>query len=270
MRYENVMRDIFDVLFPQERLDPVEAARRSIRRRLHRRFYQEVRVTPAEGTFLIALDGRPVKTPARRNLAGPVHALAEVLAQEWRAQADTIDPATMPLTRLANSIIDAVTDAPGPVAMDVAKYLGSDLLFYRAENPGGLVARQTAAWDPLLAWAGEALGARFTLGQGLVYVEQPEEALAAAQAAIPRDPIDRNNAWRLGALHSITTLTGSGLIALAVLRGRLSADEAWDASNVDEDWNFQTWGRDEEALQRRTFRFAEMRAAARVLDSLRS
>src|SRR5437588_13118620 len=98
MRYENVMRDIFDVLFPQERLDPVEAARRSIRRRLHRRFYQEVRVTPAEGTFLIALDGRPVKTPARRNLAGPVQALAEVMAPEGRGPTDTIDAATRALT----------------------------------------------------------------------------------------------------------------------------------------------------------------------------
>src|SRR5947209_15980122 len=152
MRYENVMRGIFDDLFLQAPLDPIEAARRSIRPRLRRRFYREVRVTRAEGAFLIALDGRPVKTPARRNLAGPVHALAEALAHEWRAQADTIDPATMPLTRLANSIIDAVADAPGSVAMDVAKYLGSDLLFYRAENPAGLVARQAAAWDPLLAW----------------------------------------------------------------------------------------------------------------------
>jgi chaperone required for assembly of F1-ATPase len=175
----------------------------------------------------------------------------------------------MPLTRLANSIIDGVAEAAEAVAAEAAKYLASDLLFYRAEHPDALVARQARAWDPLLAWASDALGARFVLGAGLVRVTQPEEALAAARAAIPRGGGDIKVAWRLGALHSITTLTGSALIALAVLRGRLSADAAWAGANVDEDWNLEAWGRDEETLARRAFRLAELRAAAQVLEALR-
>jgi chaperone required for assembly of F1-ATPase len=264
-----MMREIFDDIFSQPQLDPVEAARGAMRPRLRRRFYKEVQVAEVEGGFALGLDGRPVKTPARRVLAAPERALAEGLAGEWRAQTDTIDPATMPLTRLANSIIDGVADASEAVAAEAGKYLASDLLFYRAEHPDALVARQARAWDPLLDWAREALGARFVLGAGLVHVAQPEEALAAARAAIPRGGGDIKVAWRLGALHSITTLTGSVLIALAALRGRLSADAAWAAANVDEDWNLEAWGRDAETLERRAFRLAELRAAAQVLDALR-
>jgi chaperone required for assembly of F1-ATPase len=184
------------------------------------------------------------------------------LAAEWAAQPDVIDPAKMPLTRLANAIIDGVADAPGPVADEIRKYLGSDLLFYRADLPPALREWQAARWDPILVWAREMLGASFKTGDGIVYVGQPETALRAAASAIPADP------WRLGALSVITTLTGSALIALAVLHGRLSADEAWQAAHVDEDWNMEQWGRDEMALQRRAFRFAEMQAAATVLSTL--
>ena len=148
------------------------------------------------------------------------------------------------------------------MAAETAKYLASDLVLYRAANPEDLAARQAQAWDPVIAWAREHLGARFVLGEGLVFVAQPEEALAAVHAAIPRDP------WRLGALHAVTTLTGSALIALALLRGRLSVAEAWAAAHVDEDWNTEFWGRDELALERRAFRFAEMQAAARMLELL--
>jgi chaperone required for assembly of F1-ATPase len=253
------MRDIFEDLFKNEPLDPTESARRSMRPQLRRRFYKEVAVVEGEGGFALALDGRPVKTPARRTLAAPSQPLAQAVADEWHAQVEHIDPAVMPLTRLANSIIDGVADAPAPVAAETAKYLGSDLLFYRAATPDKLVARQAAAWDPLITWAHEALGARFVLGEGLAYVAQPDAALAAARAAIPHDP------WQLGAVNSITSLTGSALIALAVLRGRLSVDDAWAAAHVDEDWNMETWGRDELALERRAYRFAEMQAAAKVL-----
>jgi chaperone required for assembly of F1-ATPase len=264
------MREIFDDISPQQPLDPIETARRAARPQLRRRFYKEVQVTETESGFALSLDRRPVKTPARRILAAPVRALAEVIANEWNDQAEVINPATMPLTRLANSIIDAVADAPGAVAAQAAKYLASDLLFYRAETPAALVARQGRAWDPLLTWAKEVLGARFVLGVGLVRVAQPEQALAKARAAIPSNTGDIRDAWRLGAVHSITTLTGSALIALAVLYGRLSADAAWAAANIDEDWNLETWGRDAEALERRTSRLGEMRAAAHVLDVLRA
>ncbi len=168
----------------------------------------------------------------------------------------------MPLTRLANVIIDGVSDRPGPVAAEIQKYLATDLVCYRAAAPPGLVDRQARHWDPIVAWTHDALGAHLRVGEGVVHVVQPEAALAAAGAAIPDDP------WRLGAVHTVTTLTGSALIALALLRARLTAEEAWQAAHVDEDWNMAQWGRDEVALARRAFHFTELQAAATVLQSL--
>jgi chaperone required for assembly of F1-ATPase len=253
------LRDIFTDLFAIEPPDPIAAVRRTMTRSLPRRFYRQAGVEDGEGGFLLVLDGRPVRTPARRPLVAPSRALADALAAEWDAQAQIIDPATMPLTRLANAIIDGVAAAPAPVAAEIEKYLGSDLLFYRAAEPRALVERQGRRWDPVLAWARDAFGARFVLAQGVVHAAQPPAALAAAGAAIPREP------WRLGAAHAITTLTGSALLALALLHGHLSVDDAWGAAHVDEDWNMEQWGRDAVALERRAARFAEMQAAATVL-----
>jgi len=255
------MRDIFDDLFRGEPIDPVEAARRAGRPQLPRRFYRSAGVGKAEGEFRLLLDGRPVKTPARHPLAVPTRALAQAIADEWEAQGEHIDPARMPLTRLANSILDGVRTAAAPVAAEIGKYLASDLLVYRADVPG-LAARQAALWDPVLDWAREELGASFVPSEGVVFVEQPAAALARARRAVPDDP------WRLGALHSMTALTGSALLALAVLRGRLSVEDAWHAAHVDEDWNFEQWGRDALALERRVFRFAEMQAAATLLAAM--
>jgi chaperone required for assembly of F1-ATPase len=168
----------------------------------------------------------------------------------------------MPLTRFANSVIDGVADAPEPVRADIAKYLASDLVCYRSAGPPGLVARQARHWDPVLAIAREEFDARFVLSEGIAYVAQPAAAVAAAAAAIPVEP------WRLGAVQVITSLTGSALIALAVLRGRLSGDEAWAAAHVDEDWNMEQWGRDEEEMRRRGKREAELQAAVTVLGLL--
>ena len=256
------MRDLFEEIFANQPLDPTEAARRGMRPHLRRRFYARAEVAEGEDGFAVLLDGRPVKTPARRTLAAPTRALAEALAAEWEAQRDVVDPAKMPLTRLANSIIDGVADTPAAVAAEAEKYLASDLVCYRAEGPDGLVARQAGAWDPVIAWAREALGARFVVGEGMVFVVQPEAALAAARAALPRDP------WRLGAFHAVTTLTGSALIAIAVLNGRLGVEDAWRAAHIDEDWNMDFWGRDELALERRAARYAEMGAACLVLRTL--
>jgi len=256
------LRDIFTDLFATEPVDPTEAARRAVRPPLPRRFYRQAGIEEAEGGFRIVLDGRPVRTPARGFLVAPSRALAQALAAEWDAQGETIDPATMPLTRLANSIIDGVVASPTPVAADIAKYLGSDMLFYRAEGPQRLVERQEHLWDPVLAWAREAFGARFVLAQGVIHTAQPEAAIAATRAAIPNDP------WRVGALHAITTLTGSALLALALARGHLTTAAAWDAAHVDEDWNMDQWGRDEIVLARRAARRAEMDAAATVLTLL--
>jgi chaperone required for assembly of F1-ATPase len=256
------MRDIFEELFAQPPADPIEAARRAMRPPQRRRFYSQVEVGEGPEGFQIRLDGKPVRTPARRILAAPTRALAQALAGEWEAQREHIEPVKMPLTRLANSIIDGVVDAPGPVTHEIAKYLASDLLFYRAGEPRKLVERQARLWDPWLAWARDTLGARFVLSEGVVHIAQPEAALAAGRAAIPHDP------WQVGALSSITTLTGSALLALALLRGAISVDDAWAAAHVDEDWNMEQWGRDELALERRAFRFAEFAAAVRVLQLL--
>jgi chaperone required for assembly of F1-ATPase len=253
------MRDLFGAVPPD---DPVTAARRGARTALRPRFYDKVSVATTTAGHVLHLDGKPVRTPARRLLAAPTLALGQAIVAEWQAPRELIDPAKMPLTRLANAIIDGVTDAPQPVADEVGKYLASDMLFYRASAPQGLVERQMQHWDPILIWARDEFGAHFKVGQGIVHVSQPPDALTAVSAAIPKDP------WRLGAVHVVTTLTGSALIALALAHGRLSTDAAWQAAHVDEDWNMEQWGRDELALERRAFHFAELQAAARMFVAL--
>lgn len=254
------MRDIFAEVFATEPLDPMESARRGSRPNLRARFYQRAGIGEAgEGGFPILLDGKPVRTPAKAWFAVPSRNLAQALAAEWDAQRVVIDPGRMPLTRLANAIIDGVLPKPGPAAAEIEKYLGSDLLFYRAGEPEDLVAKQALHWDPVMQWARDALAARFFPVEGVTFVGQPAEAVAAATRAIPNDP------WRLGAVSSVTALTGSALLALALVHGRLDTDAAWAAANVDEDWNMAKWGRDEQTLARRAYRFAEMQAAAQVL-----
>jgi chaperone required for assembly of F1-ATPase len=257
------MKELFETFDGEPPLDPNEAARRSLRRPVRRRFYEAATVREGEGGFGVLLDTKPVRTPARRLLAAPKRRIAEAIAAEWNGQGDIVDPAAMPLTRLANAIIDGVAPAPQPVADEIAKYIASDLVFYRAAAPDGLVARQAEAWDPVLAWTREILGARFICAEGVVYVTQPQPALAAARAAIPHEP------WALGALNSITTLTGSALIALALAAGHLTVEEAWAAAHVDEDWNLAQWGEDTLALARRAARFAEMQVAALILEAMR-
>lgn len=256
------MRDIFEDIYRNNPIDPMEAARRNARPSLARRFFKTAAAGEAVDGFAVLLDGRPVKTPARRRLVAPSLALASAIAAEWDAQKEFIDPAEMPLTRLANSIIDGVGEAMEEVTGDIVKYLGSDLVFYRAEGPERLVERQNEHWDPLLAFARDRLGARFILAQGVVFASQPREAIEAARAALPRDP------WRLGAMHSLTTVTGSALIALALMGGVLSPDQAWRAAHVDEDWNMETWGMDDLAMARRAYRRGELDAAVTVLRSL--
>lgn len=250
------MRDLFENPALE---DGMAAARRNQRLSLRRRFFAKAVTKVGADGYEIRLDAKPVHTPARRILAAPSQALAEAMAVEWNAQREVIDPATMPLTRLANAIIDGVATAPFPVAEEIAKYVASDLLFYRVAHPLELRDRQARYWDPILVWARETLGADFKLGEGIIHVAQPEAAVAAARAAFPDDP------WRLGAVHAATTLTGSALIALALSRGAVSIDAAWQAAHVDEDWNMEQWGRDEAALERRAHRFAEMQAAGAVL-----
>jgi chaperone required for assembly of F1-ATPase len=257
------MRDIFEEIFEGRPADPMQAARRGMRPALRKRFYARAQAAQGEGGFAVLLDERPVKTPARHGLVAPTRALAEAIAAEWAAQGERIDPAGMPLTRLANTIIDGVAQAAEAMADDIVKHIACDLVLYRADGPEGLIELQARHWDPVVAWAADALGARFIMVQGVTFAAQPPEAIAAARASLPAD------AWRLGALHSITTLTGSGLLALALHRGAITRDAAWAAAHVDEDWQMAQWGRDELAMARRDFRFAEMAAATRLLELLR-
>lgn len=243
--------------------DPTESARQPARPAVRNRFFTTVATSEVPEGVAVTLDGKPMRTPARHLLAVPRQAIADALRAEWDAQRPTIDPARMPLTRLANSIIDGVADRREDVAADVVSYLGSDLLFYRADGPEGLVAKQSATWDPIVRWAADELGARFVLVEGIAHVAQPDHAIAAARAAIPADT------WVVGALHLVTTLTGSALLALALMRGFSDAASIWRAAHVDEDWNIEHWGFDDLAMSRRAGREAEFNAAALVLDAMK-
>lgn len=253
------MRELFEISTGN---NPLDAARRGTRPALRRRFYSTAAPVCVAAGHEVHLDGKPVNTPARRRLFVPTRSLVQLIADEWNAQHDVIDPARMPVTRLANAIIDGVTLAPEKVAADIARYVASDLLFYRAEEPQALRDRQAQHWDPILVWLGTEYGANFRSGDGIAYVAQPDEALVTIRDLIPSDP------WRLGPLHVLTTATGSALLALAVALGKIAPPTAWQAAYVDEDWNMEQWGRDEIALQRRASHFADFEAAAMMLATL--
>jgi chaperone required for assembly of F1-ATPase len=244
--------------------DPMQAARGAMRPPLARRFYREVSVGERDGAFAVLLDGKPARTPAKHALATPSRELSEAIAAEWAAQGESIDPMSMPLTRLAHVAIDRVATEGDAVAAEVAQYAGSDLVLYRAAGPDGLVAAQRRHWDPVLAWLDAALGARFVLAEGVRHVAQPEAALAAVRAEVARCA----RPFALAALASATQLCGSALIALALAAGRLGADAAWAAAHIDEDWNIRRWGEDAEAAGRRAARRAEFDAAVRMLKLL--
>lgn len=258
------MRELFEEVAGQSPLDPGEAVRRASRTPQRKRFYKEVGVAEADGGFTVTLDGKPIKTPSGKIVLVPRRPIADAIAAEWAAQAETIDPLTMPLTRFANSVVQSVVDRADLVADDVAKYLGSDLLFYRAGHPEVLVAKEAAHWDPIVFWAAEALGAHFILAEGINHVRQPAAAIAAARSAFPRDP------WSIAALHVVTTLTGSALLALALARGVREPAEIWTAAHVDEDFNTEQWGLDEEVASRRAARAVDFEAATRILAAMQA
>ena len=233
-------------------------------RPLPKRFYQTATVGEASGAFSVLLDGRPVKTPAKRDLALPNRALAELVAAEFAAQGATIDPATMPVTRIVNSALDGVAPRHAEVAEDLAAYAGSDLVCYRADAPDGLIARQARHWDPVVVWAARELGVRPALATGVIHVAQPP---ALGEATLAR--LASLDAISLAAMHVVTTLTGSALLALALAAGALDASEVWAAAHVDEDWQVEQWGEDGEATARRAARRTEFDAACRILAAFR-
>jgi len=240
---------------------PLELVRRLMAAERPKRFYEKAELLPEAGGLTLRLDGRRAMTPGKKPIAVPRRLLAEAIAAEWNAQGDTIDPGSMPVTRLANTAIDGVAVRHAAVRDEIAAYAATDLLYYRASQPEGLVARQNAAWNPILAWAEQRFGVRFLLAEGIVHVAQSEEALAALAAELEAydDP------FRLAGLHLATTLIGSAIIALALVAGALEPAIAWAAAHVDEDWNIAQWGEDREAAERRARRFADFRAAALAL-----
>ena len=245
-----------------EPVDPVKMARRDLQKTLPRRFYSEVTIAAEEGGFGPHLDGKPIRTPARAMLNVPTRALAEAIAAEWGAQTELIDPETMPLTRLANSALDGVARTLAATIDEVAKFAETDLVCYRAGDPDALVTAQGEAWDPVLAFARETLGARFVCVEGLMYVEQPRSARAAVREAVETIAAGPAGVLRLAALSVMTSLTGSVLIALAVAGGTMEKEAGWAAACVDEDYQARFWGIDAEALARRRCRWRDMDAAA--------
>lgn len=251
-------------------IDPVEMARRDLKKSLPRRFYSRAHAAPGADAFALLLDGRPARTPARNRLELPTLAAAEAVAAEWDRQQEIIDPADMPLTRIVNSAIDGVAGAIEATVADIAKFGGSDLVCYRAGEPEALTLAEAAAWDPVLDFAREKLGARLICAQGINYVEQPEPARRALLQAV--EDVSRpelGGAIALAALHVMTSLTGSALLALGVAHGALTPQQAFAAAHVDEDYQMTLWGVDDAALARRAGRWSEMEAAALLLQAVR-
>ena len=258
-------RSLDDDLLPHhgEPIDPVAMARKDLKTSLPKRFWKEVTLGPHDaGAYAILLDGRVARTPARQILAFQDQALAELLRQEWADVGAVIDPAQMPLTRLVNSGLDGVSQQMEAVQLDAARYAASDLLCYRAEHPEKLVLRQRASWDPLLDWLDKRYGARLVTGAGVMYVTQSPEAVLHLQQAVMAiaKPLP------LTALHALTTLTGSLVLALALAEHHCSLAEIWALAHLDEDFQMEIWGQDEEALARRAQRFREAQAAASLLS----
>lgn len=229
-----------------------------------KRFWKTVTVEPTDAGLGIALDGRPVRTPGRVPLTLPTPALAQAVAGEWSAVEDRLDPRAMPLTGLANAAIDRIAPDPAAFAAGLAAYGESDLLCYRAEDPEPLVARQQAAWDPVLAWARQRYDVTFAITAGVMHVVQSPATIARlAEATTARD------AFALAGLSPIVTITGSLVLALALAERALDAETVWNAAHVDEDWQVERWGEDPLATEARLIRRRDYDAAVQFLAALR-
>ncbi len=225
-----------------------------------KRFYQDVDVAEDDGTFRVRLDGRAIRTPGHWPLALPTRALAEAIAEEWRAQKNEIDTTAMPLTSLAMGAIDSAAEARADQALAFAR---SDLLCYRADEPAQLAAHQAAAWDALLDWAAGRYGARLAVATGIVFVDQPADALAALETAVRVQ-----GSFHVAAIHAAAAITGSLVLALALAEGRLGAAEAFAVSRIDEAFQAEKWGADAEAEARAARLLGELAAIERFLRAL--
>lgn len=227
-------------------------------------FWNEVAIQQVADGFAVLLDDRPLRTPAKARLALPSRALAEMVAAEWREQEGNLRPEAMPATRSANSAIDKVRGKKGEVTALVAAYGETDLLCYRATAPKALRARQDAAWDPLLGWAGDRYGVRWQIIDGVMPVPQPPETLAVLGAQVASF-----SAFELTAFHDLVSMTGSLVIGLAAAEKARALDELWRASRIDEDWQAEQWGCDEEAEQTTALKRRAFEDAARFFAASR-
>jgi chaperone required for assembly of F1-ATPase len=209
-----------------------------------KRFWKEATTKPEASGFSIALDGRAVKTPAKATLIVPTQAMADAIAAEWDAQVEKIDPSLMPVTRGANAAIDKVTPQFDEVVALLAAYGGTDLLCYRAASPVELIERQTQNWDPLLEWAANTYGVRLLVGVGVMHVAQTSEGQDRLTAEL-----QKLTSFQLAAAHDLISMSGSLVLALAVMTQYISAAEGWRLSRIDEDWQAEKWGDDEEATE---------------------
>jgi len=228
-----------------------------------KRIYRRVATEPAEGGHAVALDGKRMRTPGRRELLLPTAALAAAIATEWDAQIDEIRPATMPLTRLAATAIDRTADQRDQTIVETANYAATDLLCYRADHPPNLAERQHAAWQPLIDWAADRYAARLETTAGIV--PKPQSPTALARFA---ETVAEFDNFELTGLHTVTAACGSLIIALALSVGRLDAAEAFALSQLDEIFQIEAWGEDAEAKQRREALAADIAATARFLALL--
>ena len=225
-----------------------------------KRFWSAVSV---DAERAVRLDGKPVRTPGRAPLALPNAALAEAVADEWRAVGDVLDPRAMPLTGLANAAIDRIGPDPAGFARGLAAYGESDLLYYRAERPATLAGRQAENWDPLLAWARSRYDVDFVVTAGVIHRPQPAETVARLAAATAA-----RDAFALAGLHPLVTVGGSLIAALALAEGALAVDAAWAAVSLDDAWQAEQWGEDAEAAKALAGRRADFSAGARFLSLL--
>ncbi len=210
-----------------------------------KRFYKDAAVEKGEGGFRILLDGKPVRTPGGHMLAVPSHALAEVIAAEWRDQKNDIAPLTMPMLRMANTVLDGITANRSAVIDAILRFGEHDLICYRAEAPPELAARQDRSWSPMLDWLAERHGIRLAAGAGLGHIPQPHETLAAL-----RQVLEGMDDFALTALHVMASITGSLVLALALAEGKLNPAQAFQLSRIDEDYQAAKWGADAEAEAR--------------------
>lgn len=229
-----------------------------------KRFYKDVSVAPQDGGFAVLLDGKPVKTPRGNGLILPTEKLASAIAAEWRGQGEKIIPTSMPLLRLANTVIDGVAANRDEVIGAVLRFGENDLICYRAHQPPDLHTRQKAAWDPLLDWVAQKHGARMQVAEGLTHVDQSAEALAALRGAL-----GDFDAFTLGALHVIASITGSTVLALAVADGFLSGPQAFQLSRIDEIYQAEKWGEDAEAAKRAAALAHELDKAVELIGHIR-